>query len=127
MATRDGLYQPGVISNISRTALFLILQVKQADTAKAVARILSSIPERTRRLARLVPKSKLESTVGVGAHYWNLLGKPQRPAWLHDFPEIRGPQLSAPSTGGDLFLHIKSDREDLNFELGNHSLVICVD
>ena len=122
MTSRGVPCQPGVISNVSRAALFLILRVTRPDEAKFVARVLSTVPERTRRQGRLVSQGKLEGTVGVGAPFWNLLGRTQRPAWLQDFPEIQGPQLSVPSTGGDLFLHIKSDREDLNFELAQSLL-----
>jgi putative iron-dependent peroxidase len=122
MASTRNACQPGVISDGGRTALFLILRVADADKAISVARILATIPEQVGTLAHRAPKARLDATIAVGARFWDRLRRPHRPALLKDFPAIRGPRLSAPSTGGDVFLHIKSDRPDLNFELARSVL-----
>jgi putative iron-dependent peroxidase len=122
MASRLRPCQPGVLSEGTRVALFLILQTTEPNAEKATVNVVATVPERVRRLARLAPRGRLDATIGVGARFWDRLRQPDRPTVLREFPEIQGPQLSAPSTGGDVFLHIKSDRPDLNFELAQSVL-----
>jgi deferrochelatase/peroxidase EfeB len=48
---------------------------------------------------------------------WNAISPGKRPAGLHPFIAIESNGRRAPSTGGDVLVHILSKRHDLNFEL----------
>jgi putative iron-dependent peroxidase len=114
--------QPGVISDGCRAALFLILGAPDHGMATAIVRTLAAVPERVGRIGRRAPKVRLDAAIGLGARFWDGLRRSRRPALLAEFSAIHGPRLAAPSTGGDVFLHIKSDRPDLNFELARSVL-----
>jgi putative iron-dependent peroxidase len=55
--------------------------------------------------------------VGIGSRVWDRLFEGPRPAELHPFREFRGSRHRAPSTPGDLVLHIRAPRMDACFEL----------
>jgi len=61
--------------------------------------------------------SLLVCTVSFGAQLWDVISPKKRPAGLRPFKALSNGNLGAPSTGGDLLVHILSKRHDLNFEL----------
>lgn len=95
-----------------------MLRVPDAATnSKAVAKIAASIPTFTTKVSEIDPRAKLVCTVSFGSQFWDAISPQKRPAGLHPFKAIKSGPLSAPSTGGDVLLHILSKRHDLNFEL----------
>ena len=62
-------------------------------------------------------KAKLVCNVSFGCEYWDLISPGKWPADLRPFRPIEWNGKSAPSTGGDLLVHIISKRHDLNLEL----------
>ncbi|RWA22774.1 hypothetical protein MBRU_12580 [Mycolicibacterium brumae DSM 44177] len=75
-----------------------------------------------RALRFRIPDSRLSLVVGIGSRAWDRLFSGPKPAKLHDFVELRGSHHHAPSTGGDLLLHIKAASVDMCFELGGRLL-----
>ncbi len=110
--------QAGIVPNPNPNALFLVLRVRDSATnGKAVAKIAASIPALAAKVSGVDPRANLVCTVSFGAQLWDVISPKKRPAGLRPFKAIKSGNLSAPSTGGDLLLHILSKRHDLNFEL----------
>ena len=110
--------QPGIIPAPSPNALFLVLRVLEpAQSGKDVARVAAGIPALVQKVAAADPRARLACTVGFGPEFWDVTSPTQRPAGLRPFRAIAVGGRTAPSTGGDVLLHILSRRHDLNFEL----------
>ncbi len=61
--------------------------------------------------------------LGIGSEAWDRLFANPRPSGLHLFGEIIAGPRHAVSTPGDLIFHIRSEREDLCFELETQILM----
>ncbi len=110
--------QAGILPAPQSNALFLILNVVNPTVnGKAVAKVAAGIPALVEKIGATDSRAKLVCTVSFGSELWNALSPKKRPAGLRPFTALAAEGLSAPSTGGDLLLHILSKRHDLNFEL----------
>ena len=110
--------QPGIIALPGSNALFLIFRVcEPAVTGRDVARIVSEIPGLTRKVGSIAPRARLVCTASFGSEFWDMISPDRRPSALRPFREIKADGRHAPSTGGDVLLHIFSHRHDLNLEL----------
>jgi putative iron-dependent peroxidase len=110
--------QAGIIPEPSESALFLVLRVPEAaEHGAAVASVAARVPSLTQRVSALDRHAKLACTVGFGAEFWDVVSPEERPAGLHPFEALEIGGRRAPSTGGDLLLHVISKRPDLNLEL----------
>lgn len=108
--------QGAILPEPSRSALFLVLRVTEPGSA-SIARVLASVPELTAALGAQAPEAKLVSAVGVGVDWWDRISPRRRPAGLRAFTPVAADHRTAPATGGDVLVHIISERHDLNFEL----------
>jgi putative iron-dependent peroxidase len=107
-----------IITPLSKAAVFLVLKLE--STAQALTQaleVISDIGGLTRSVGFRDLKGRLSCNVGIGSDAWDRLHRPQRPAQLHPFAEIRGPVHIAPATGGDLLFHIRAERPDMCFDL----------
>ena len=110
--------QSAIIPEPSRHALFLILRVHDPEkNGPAVAKILTEVPVLIETLGATGRDAALVGSVGFGSGFWNVISPHTRPAGLRPFTAIDAGGKTAPSTGGDVLLHIISKRQDLNFEL----------
>jgi putative iron-dependent peroxidase len=110
--------QAGIIPEPSQNALFLVLRVRDAARdGGAVARVLARTPSLAGQVATADRKARLVCTVSLGSDFWDALSPARRPAGLRPFRAVSVEGRTAPSTGGDVLLHILSRRHDLNFEL----------
>ena len=109
--------QAGILAEGKRHAYFMIFKFKPRFSPARILRTIRDID----LLANVIEKSDAESGLhcvfGFGSKAWDRMSPGKRPKGLHPFKAIRKGTRVAPSTGGDLFLHIASDRHDLNFEL----------
>ena len=102
---------------LTSCATFLVLSVKpDPDSIKTVRSALANVADITKNIVIRDLKSSFACTVGIGSNVWDELTGLPRPAELHPFKEFKGKTHTAPSTPGDLLLHIRSERRDLNFE-----------
>jgi putative iron-dependent peroxidase len=108
--------QPGILPEPRPHARFVLLQAHDALTA---ARAAAGIPALCAKVAALDPAARLSCTVALGSELWDRISPGRRPRGLRPFPALDDGALRAPSTGGDLLLHILSKRVDLNFELAS--------
>jgi putative iron-dependent peroxidase len=113
--------QNGILPAPRPCARFVVLKVRPpVRNKRKIAKIAANIPSITARIAKVDPRAKLSCTVSFGTSFWNAVSKKGKPRRLKTFPKITGPDKRvAPSTGGDILLHILSKRPDLNFELAS--------
>ena len=105
-----------VVEHPTSAAIFLVLTVATgAETA--VRDVLADAGGIRRAVGFRIPEARLSRIVGIGSELWDRLCGAPRPAQLHRLPDFRGPVHVAPSTPGDLFLHIRAERMDMCFEL----------
>lgn len=113
-----GRPQSGILPAANGHALFITLLLAQGETAGRTAReTAAAVPGLTDELAAAYPEAALTSVIGVGSNAWDRLFPDRRPAQLRRFTEVEGQGGRAPATPADLFLHIRGERPDLNFEL----------
>ncbi|OED40823.1 peroxidase [Endozoicomonas sp. (ex Bugula neritina AB1)] len=110
--------QSGIIPEANSDALFITLTIKQdASSLSSIKSVCASIPSLTATLAQQYPDARLSSTVSIGSSAWDKLFPMERPAELKLFPVFEDRDRKAPSTPGDLLLHIRSNRKDISFSL----------
>jgi putative iron-dependent peroxidase len=107
-----------IVTPLSKAAVFLVLTLDPAAQALTrVLEVISDIGALTRAVGFRDLQGRLSCNVGIGSDAWDRLRRPQRPAQLRRFAEIRGPVHTAPATAGDLLFHIRAERPDMCFDL----------
>jgi len=107
-----------VVAPLTGAAIFLVLTVHDRDDAVATTRaVLGDLAGIVRAVGSRDPMGTLTCVTGIGSAAWDRLVGPPRPAELHPFVELRAADRHAPSTPGDLLLHIRAGRMDLCYEL----------
>jgi len=107
-----------VAAPLTRTAIFLVLTINAgADNAALVRDVAGGLSSLVRAVGFRDTQGQLSCVLGIGSVAWDrLFGSAQRPKELHTFRQINGVHR-APSTAGDLLLHIRATRMDMCFEL----------
>lgn len=109
--------EPGaVLESVTHAAIFLVVTVDPGGES-TVREVLADSGGLVRSVGFRAPESNLSLVIGIGSSAWDRLYSGDRPAQLHEFIELDGPDHRAPSTPGDLLLHIRAERLDLCFEL----------
>ena len=103
---------------LTSSAIFLVLEVAEQEGAIDTVRgALADLDGLVKTVGFRDLQARLSCVVGIGSRIWaDLTGTP-RPAELHPFRELSGAVHTAVSTSGDLLFHIRSERQDLCFEL----------
>lgn len=106
-----------VVATLSRSAMFLVMTVDSTPSSIAsVRKLCGDLAGLVRAVGFRDLDSRLSCVMGFGSAVWDRLFSGPRPAELHPFKEIHGVH-HAPSTPGDILLHIRAERMDLCFEL----------
>ncbi|MER2492530.1 Dyp-type peroxidase [Catenovulum sediminis] len=63
-------------------------------------------------------EAELSAFIAIGSGYWDQLFPAARPKFLQDFPAMEFANRRAPHTPFDIFIHIRSDRSDVNHLVG---------
>lgn len=102
-------------------AIFIVYKLKQStDTADKVKDVCANFSAMIRSMRNRFPDMEFSCVIGFGSDAWSYLFPEQsKPAELKPFEEIRGPKLTAVSTPGDLFLHIRAKQMGLCFEFAS--------
>src|SRR5438552_4033480 len=115
MTTRDA---QAVVAPLTGAAVFLVLTVHDDAPAVATTRALcGDLAGLVRAVGSRDPEGTLTCVLGIGSDVWDRLVGGPRPAELHPFVELRAGDRHAPSTPGDLLLHIRAGRMDLCYQL----------
>jgi putative iron-dependent peroxidase len=110
--------QIGIVPEPAPAAHFLVLRVRaRARAARAVAQQLSEIPALVAELDPNDRPAQLAANVGIGPELWDALSPGRRPGGLRPFRALDAGGRRAPSTGGDVLLHVTSARRDLTFDV----------
>ncbi|GII74103.1 peroxidase [Sphaerisporangium melleum] len=107
-----------VLSPLTTAAIFLVVTVSPGGEP-AARDLLTDLPALQRSVGFRAPEGRLSCVAGIGSAAWDRLFGGPRPAELHEFRELNGPEHRAVSTPGDLLFHIRAMRLDLCFELAS--------
>jgi putative iron-dependent peroxidase len=110
-----------VTAPLTPAAIFLVATIDDGGEA-AVHEALGDLSGLVRAVGFRDPSKLLSLVTSIGSDAWDRLFAGPRPAELHPFVELNGPRHHAPSTPGDLLLHIKSRSLDYAFELAHRIL-----
>ncbi|WP_098960822.1 Dyp-type peroxidase [Pseudonocardia sp. N23] len=105
-----------VLSPLTESAVFLTMTVGDGGE-QAVRDLLPDLGGLVRSVGFRLPDEGLTCVTGIGADLWDRTFDGPRPAALHPFREVTGARHHAPSTPGDLFLHVRAVRLFPCFEL----------
>lgn len=116
--------EPQAICNpITRSAIFIVATLAPgAVAAHTLREWCADVAALTRSVGKRVPGGNLSCVCGFGSAAWDRLFAGPRPASLHPFIEVGVKGRRAPSTPGDLLLHIRAEQMDLCFELATQLL-----
>ncbi len=107
-----------VVAPLTGAAIFLVLTVHDDGAAVATTRAMcGDLAALVRAVGSRDPQGTLTCVLGIGSDVWDRLVGGPRPAELHRFVELRAGDRYAPSTPGDLLLHIRAGRMDLCYQL----------
>jgi len=111
--------QSAIQAGPGRSARFLVLELKSdAGTDEQVRAALAGVPNLVKAVGHRDETAALSCVVAIGSDAWDRLRPGHgRPAQLHRFPELRDGGRHAPSTPGDVLLHVRAEREDFCHEL----------
>ena len=108
--------QSAILTEAGRYAAFIILNVDASATAcQCVIQKSRGFPALLDELSHQHPDAGLVGTVAFGAHFWERISLQAKPIQLRAFTALDGPVHHAPASGGDVFIHVHSERVDLNF------------
>ncbi len=105
-----------VCSPLTRAAIFLVFTVEPGGESR-VRSLLEELSGLVRSVGVRAPAARLASVVGIGSQAWDRLFAGPRPAELHRFAGVAGGRHEAPSTPGDVLVHIRAEAMDVCFEL----------
>ena len=108
-----------IIAPPSTAALFLVFTIDETapEAIDTVRDLFTDFPGLNRTVSFRYPDANLYGVIGIGARLWPLITSAPIPEQLHEFREIRGAKHSAPSTPGDLILHLRAASVDMCWEL----------
>jgi porphyrinogen peroxidase len=110
-----------ILTPITPAALFLVLTVNEGSEDQ-LRSVLADVSGLIRSVGFRIPVGGLTCVVGLGSLLWDRLFGQPRPAGLHPFAPVTGARHAAVATPGDLLFHIRAERFDLCFELGQRLL-----
>jgi len=106
-----------IAAPLSRAAVFLTLTVADGRAAlQAVCEVLDGLDDLVKTVGFRDLNGRLSCIAALGSALWDRFQLGARPKELKPFEPIEGGRHTAPATAGDLFFHIRADREDLCFE-----------
>jgi porphyrinogen peroxidase len=107
-----------VVGPLTRSAIFLVLCMRQDEDAYAQLRAFcAGLSGLVRAVEFRDVEAGLTCVAGFGSDAWDKLFAAPRPAELHPFREFHSAGRHAISTPGDILFHIRASRMDLCFEL----------
>lgn len=120
--------QTGITEPAGTHGIFLVVVASDETSNDArLRRACRDLPLLARKVGDFDAKARLSAVVSFGPERCCRWFSGRAPERFQPLEPIRGPRLTAPATGGDLFIHIHSKRHDLNFELARRWLTAVGD
>lgn len=110
-----------VNSHPGEHATFIVLGIREGEEAiKTILNFAANFSALTRSMNTRFTHLRYHAVFGISSSGWDRLfpGKP-KPKELVTFKEIKGPKYTAVSTPGDLFFHLRGDRQSMCYEVAN--------
>ena len=108
--------QTGVIKDPNTFAEYLTFTLNhvEANASELIGDILSQLDMVVRSIRQKAPECDLSQTIAFSSDAWPILFPDMpKPEELHEFPALTDGPRNFPSTSGDIFVMIKSERMDL--------------
>ncbi|MGB6244387.1 Dyp-type peroxidase [Gordonia sp. (in: high G+C Gram-positive bacteria)] len=106
-----------ILTRKTSAAVFLVLTINDGGEGR-MREALADLPGLTTAVGSRAPEAALTAVAAIGSDAWDRLYSGARPRSLRPFTELTGATHTAPATPGDVLLHVKADRMDLCFEVG---------
>ena len=107
--------QSAILPEAAQHALYIVINVK--SKTDNVVKQCASLPTLINNIKQQHNADSLFASLAFGSDYWELIYSKGKPQHLKPFSQLGEGELCAPATGGDLFLHIHSDRKDMTYVL----------
>ena len=110
---------PSVLAYPGKSALFITLGIQNNQAAiTKVLEFITGFSALVRSMHGRFHDENFNALMGIGSEAWDKLrpGKP-KPKELVPFTAIKGEKHTAVATAGDLFFHIRADRQDICYEM----------
>ncbi|WP_108944303.1 Dyp-type peroxidase [Shewanella halifaxensis] len=122
MSQLCSLAQPGVLSNPSSHVEYLTFSLTPSEQlSELAADAISTLSGIEKSINQKDLTAGLTISIGFSANAWpQLFPEQPLPNQLHAFAEMRNGTRHFPSTAGDIFVMIKSERIDLNFQAAKY-------
>jgi putative iron-dependent peroxidase len=104
-----------VVTPLREAAIFLVVTIDPGGEP-TVRDLLPDLSALQRSVGFRLPDADLACVTGIGSAAWDRLFAGPRPAELHPFRELAGPEHRAVATAGDLLFHLRASQMDLCFE-----------
>lgn len=112
--------QLGVITNPTTFVEYLVFKINLSDE-EGLKDAISQVLGIQKAISQKDGASQMSISIGIGNQAWNkIFPKIQKPKELHDFIELQSGERKFPSTKGDIFFMVKSERMDLNFQASKY-------
>lgn len=110
-----------VVNKQGDNAIFIVYTLKESPEAiDKVKDVCANFSAMIRSMRNRFPDMQFSCIMGFGADAWSRLFPEQsKPKDLVTFKEIKGQKLTAVSTSGDLFFHIRGKQMGLCFEFAS--------
>jgi putative iron-dependent peroxidase len=105
-----------VLAPLTPAAIFLVATINEGGE-ESVHDALGDVSGLVRAIGFRDTAKRLSAVVSIGSDAFDRLFSGPRPAELHPFVALDGPRHQAPSTPGDLLLHLRAQSLDVCFEL----------
>lgn len=107
-----------VLGTAGGNGIFIVLAVKAGDAAADTVRDwCAAVPGLARSMVHRFPEAQVRCVIGFGSDAWDRLFGQPRPARLARLEAIETGKHVAPSTPGDILIHLRAERPDVVFDL----------
>lgn len=109
--------QSAILPEASQHALYMVIDV--TNNSENVVKQCAALPTLIETIKKQANTDSLFASLAFGADFWDSIHRSSRPQRLKSFTALGEGDVKAPATGGDIFLHVHSDRKDMTYVLAS--------
>lgn len=118
--------QAGICAEGNLHALYLLFDCNEGSE-KEIRSQLAEISNYLDEAAEQYCEVAFSGFIAIGANYWSQLYGDHGPELLRPFPSLTSDDRHAPANPYDLFIHIRCDRADINYQIGHEICLMLED